>query len=84
MVVTVVSIVLSLAFERGPTGHIEMFCHTEFCIFGWTNPEWVFPMLMFGLFIGVICMAGYNYSVQYISPLVFSSLTLLEPAVTGE
>jgi hypothetical protein len=99
LVVTVVSIIMSLAIEKGPNGRIGMFCHTEYCIFGWTNPEWVWPMLLFGLFIGddltcvpekcdkvvvgVICIAGYNYSVQHISPLVFSSLTLLEPAVTG-
>jgi hypothetical protein len=40
-------------------------------------------MLLFGLTIGVICFAGLNYAMQYISPIVFSSVMLVDPAVTG-
>jgi hypothetical protein len=40
-------------------------------------------MLTFGLTIGVICFTGFNYAIQYINPLVFSSVILVDPAVTG-
>lgn len=40
-------------------------------------------MLLFGLVVGVICITGFNYSMQQFSPLVFSAATLIDPAVTG-
>ena len=39
-------------------------------------------MLAFGVLIS-ICASGFNFAIQYISNLVFSSVTLVDPAVTG-
>lgn len=52
-------------------------------MFGWATIRWADKMLLFGLIIGVVCMTGYNYAVQYISPLVFSTISLIDPAATG-
>ena len=42
----------------------------------------VSQMLLFGILVA-FCIGGYNYAMQYISPLVFSSVQLIDPAVTG-
>lgn len=63
--------------------HIEVFCLQEYCVFGWMSREWVGPILLFGLWIGVVCIAGFNYAMQYIAPLVFSALGLMDPAITA-
>jgi hypothetical protein len=33
------------------------------CLVGWASHSWVGPMLAFGLFIGLICITGFNYAV---------------------
>ena len=40
-------------------------------------------MLTFGLVVGVVCICGFNYATQYINPIVFSCVQLLDPSVTG-
>jgi hypothetical protein len=40
-----------------PTPHDE-------CIFGWVSGEWFELILLFGLVIGVVCIAGFNYAVR--------------------
>lgn len=45
-------------------GDIEIFCLEEHCIFGWMSTEWVYKVLIFGLWIGVFCIAGFNYAVS--------------------
>jgi hypothetical protein len=45
-------------------GGIEMFCLEEHCVFGWMSKEWVWKILVFGLWIGVFCIAGFNYAVS--------------------
>lgn len=40
-------------------------------------------MLLFGLSVGVICIAGFNYAVKHLPPLVFSAAALADPALTG-
>ncbi len=54
-------------------GGIQMFCLQEHCIFGWMSQKWVVKILLFGLWIGVICIAGFNYAVQFF----FCSLQLI-------
>lgn len=44
---------------------VEIFCTGDHCIFGWMSQEWVRFMLMFGLWIGVVCIAGANYAVSF-------------------
>ncbi len=45
-------------------GGIEVFCLEEHCVFGWMSKEWVYKILVFGLWIGVFCIAGFNYAVS--------------------
>jgi drug/metabolite transporter (DMT)-like permease len=40
-------------------------------------------MLLFGLTVGVICIAGFNYAVKNLPPLVFSASALVDPGLTG-
>jgi drug/metabolite transporter (DMT)-like permease len=74
---------MSVMTESNKLGPIRIFCLHSNCMFGWASSSWVLKMLCFGLTIGVICIAGFNYCVEYISPLIFSSVTLVDPAVTG-
>lgn len=60
-----------------------LFCLKESCLFGWMSPDWIGPMLMFGVVVGVLCIGAFNYANLHISPLVFSSINLLDPALTG-
>ena len=80
--------------NRGEKGHnsdpyssspdlIQIFCFNSNCVFGWISYEWWWKMLLFGLLIGLVCMTGFNYAIQHIPALVFSSATLVDPLVTG-
>ena len=80
--------------NRGEKGHnsdpyssspelIQIFCFNSNCVFGWISYEWWWEMLLFGLLIGLVCMTGFNYAIQHIPALVFSSATLVDPLVTG-
>lgn len=62
---------------------IEIFCTHDNCIFGWMAHKWAAKILLFGLLVGVVCIAGFNYAMQYLPPLVFSSISLLDPALTA-
>lgn len=62
---------------------IDVFCAHDNCVFGWMAPKWALKILLFGLVIGVVCIAGFNYAMQYLPPLVFSSISLLDPALTA-
>jgi hypothetical protein len=69
--------------EANEHGQVQVFCLQTNCVFGWASERWVRAMLLFGLTIGVVCFAGFNYAVQHISPIIFSSVALVDPAVTG-
>jgi len=56
---------------------------SEFGLFGWLRLEWIGKMFIFAFVVGVLCVAGFNYAMRFISPLVFSSVLLIDPAVTG-
>lgn len=62
---------------------IDVFCTHDNCVFGWMARKWAMKILLFGLVIGVVCIAGFNYAMQYLPPLVFSSISLLDPALTA-
>jgi hypothetical protein len=83
MCVAFSSTCMSLLTESNDEGAVQLFCTQTNCVFGWAHPDWLAMMLCFGLTIGVICIAGFNYAVEFISPIVFSSVTLVDPAVTG-
>jgi len=50
---------------------------------GWLLPAWIHIMLIFAIVVGLFTMTAYNYAVQYIDSLVFSTVQLLDPAVAG-
>jgi len=53
------------------------------CIWGWSSKQWLLTMLLFGFVVGLFCILGFNYALQHIPPLVFSSLALADPALTA-
>ena len=59
------------------------FCTEENCLFGWMAPKWLWVMVCFGFVVGVVCVGGFNFAMNYINPLVFSCVLLVDPAVTG-
>jgi len=59
------------------------FCFEDNCVFGWMSHYWRWRMLIFGLWVGAVCITGFNYAMSYIPPLVFSSLSLLDPTLTA-
>ena len=75
--------IASVVLDDTERGRVGIFCIDENCIFGWVSHTWLLKMLLFGLVIGVVCIAGFNYAIQFIPPLVFSSILLVDPAVTG-
>lgn len=59
------------------------FCTSDNCLFGWMSSRWISTMFIFGFVVGVVCVGGFNFSMQYIHPLIFSCVLLVDPAVTG-
>ena len=66
---TVASIVLegnNLIVVPEATGQgVGVFCLAENCIFGWMSKKWLITMLLFGLWVGMVCITGFNYAVSY-------------------
>jgi hypothetical protein len=60
--VAILSSIISTIHETD--GFNSYFCLENTCVFGWMNNDWLFPMLLFGLVVGLICITGdiYNYS----------------------
>jgi len=87
----VVALISSLSFlvlesDADSSWAGSIFCRgleSDHCIIGWTSYKWIRKVFLFGFIIGVICFTGFNYALQHIPPLVYSSLTLLDPAVTA-
>lgn len=71
-VVAVMSSLASLALEGGNVlssasaqhGGIQVFCLQENCIFGWASSKWWLMVMLFALWVGVVCVAGFNYAVS--------------------
>lgn len=58
-------------------GHLDLqlvACLRETCLLGWASPQWYILMLIFGLVVGLVYMAGFNYAVSHQLP---SSSSLL-------
>ena len=62
---------------------VDVLCTRDECIFGWFSERWALIMLVFGFIVGVVCIAGFNFAMTHISPLIFSSVLLADPACTG-
>jgi hypothetical protein len=69
--------------ENTQESTVYVFCLDENCVFGWMNRHWIAMMLIFGLTVGVICIAGFTYALQHVPPLVFSAAQMIDPALTG-
>jgi drug/metabolite transporter (DMT)-like permease len=52
-------------------------------LFGWLLPAYLLPMLLFAFAVGFLAILGFNHSVKYVPPLVFSVIILLDPVLTG-
>jgi drug/metabolite transporter (DMT)-like permease len=52
---------------------------------GWVFHDWdmILFLIFFGFLVGCIGALGYNYSVAYIHPVIFSVIQLLDPGITG-
>jgi hypothetical protein len=91
--VTIVAVICTLSLETIPVIHegsttvvmqrSEIFCQDVWCVFGWANKEWISVVLGFGFFTGCICVIGFNYAMKNLNPLIFSSMNMLDPAITG-
>lgn len=57
---------------------VHIFCTEENCVFGWMSKKWFVKLFSFGLWIGVFCKAGLNYSVSEKRPF-FSFCSHLFP-----
>lgn len=80
-IVATVTTVLAALCSSSPSSVV--FSLQEGGIFGWLAPKWFTTMLIFGLVVGVVCVSGFNLAMNYIAPLVFSCVLLVDPAVTG-
>jgi len=52
-------------------------------LLGWISTYWIAKMFLFSFVVGVLCIAGFNYAMSSIPPLVFSSVLLIDPLITG-
>jgi hypothetical protein len=78
VIVALNATIISLLLERKgiiftPSVHdgaeaVEIFCFDEHCVFGWMSSKWIMKILTFGLWIGVFCVAGFNYAVRTFLP----------------
>jgi drug/metabolite transporter (DMT)-like permease len=81
LVVAVMATLASLLLERegliyyplvtDGTTHVEVFCLAQNCIFGWFSKKWFVTILFFGIWIGVFCIAGFNYAVSVFFRFIF-------------
>ena len=51
-------------------------------VFGWSSERFA-GVMMFFAFMTVICVVGYNFSIRYMDPVIFSTVMQLNPALTG-
>lgn len=80
-IVATVTTFLAAACSASPTSVV--FSTQEGGLLGWLAPKWLTTMLVFGLIVGVVCVSGFNFAQNFIPPLVFSCVLLVDPAVTG-
>jgi hypothetical protein len=58
--------------------------HAVTGLWGWTaSSEMALRLLIFGFLVGMVGILGFNYSVSHISPIVFSTVQLLDPGISG-
>ncbi len=58
LIVGILSTIASLVFEGTLLYGVD-----DNCVFGFMSNKWRYVMLPFGLFVGLFCISGFNYSV---------------------
>ena len=76
--VVALSITVSLLFEDASLLRID-----RTGVFGWAAPDVVGLMLLFGLVVGMVGIVGFNFAVKHLSAVLFSSMQLIDPVLTG-
>lgn len=52
-------------------------------VFGWVHGQWLYLILVFGFTVGFLGLVGFNFAVKHVSPVIFSTVQLLDPGVTA-
>ena len=60
----------------------RVFCLQDTCLFGWLAPAWA-PYVLAYSFVSVSMFVCFNYALSFFSPLLFSAITLVDPACTA-
>lgn len=63
--------------------HPKIFAGGVDGVFGWLGAEYVQQMLLFGFLVGIFGSFAWNFCLKHIDPLVFSTVELVEPVLTG-
>ena len=72
-------LIMTLALEGSTFG---MDPHTG--VMGWlTSTEMIIRVILFGFIVGMVGILGFNYSVSHLNPIVFSTVQLLDPGISG-
>ena len=61
------------------------FCFSKYQtgIFGWLDPSRTRPVMLFAAAAGYFGIVGWNFCLKYIDPVVFSTVGLADPVLTG-
>jgi drug/metabolite transporter (DMT)-like permease len=77
-IVVLCAMISSLIFEKDVT-----FDNKPSGMFGWASKEYFITILGFALVVGFFTICGYNYALNYVSPMVFSMARLVDSFLTG-
>lgn len=44
--------------------HNSEICTHDNCLLGWVSTKWRWKMYFFGLWVGAVCITGFNYAVS--------------------
>ena len=89
IIVAILASIASILFERkgmiytplvtDGTTSVSVFCLEDNCIFGWFSQKWFLTILIFGIWIGVFCVSGFNYAVKLLFEFRVVSFLIIFP-----
>lgn len=62
--VMICATILALWIEERKLVDDGRLCFESYCLLGWMAPAWRSKMLLFGLWVGAVCITGFNYAVS--------------------
>jgi drug/metabolite transporter (DMT)-like permease len=77
-----VLVVISIPWAMVADGAV-LWSREEDGIFGWTSKAWLRIMLEFAAAVSFLTVCGYNYAIQNIPLVIFSTARLIDPFLTG-